>query len=67
MFESLPLVEGGLNSFGPLVCMYPVVAPKILVGLQCSIYRIDVKSSPDDEKVAANLISHLRVELYKEM
>jgi len=41
----------------PYVRMYVVVAVKILVEKKRSVHVIDVKSSPDDDWVAANLVS----------
>ena len=37
--------------------MYVVVALKILVEKKRSVHEIDVKLSPDDDRVAANLVS----------
>ena len=46
------------------VCiMYSIVALRILVEKYCTIHEIDVKSSLDDDWVAANLVICSRVEL----
>jgi len=49
------------------VCMYPVVAPKMLVEKWRSVHEIGVKLSPDDNWEAANLVSRRHFESFKKV